>query len=360
MYASPASARPVDHEQGEAIRLTIGIKALNEEAHISDALASAVAAARPFNGEVILADSGSTDRTLEIARAFPVRIVQLEDWSQRCCGAGAQLAFQQARGAYFYLLDGDMILDPDFLPEAIAHLDAHPERAGVGGLVREVNTMALEFQIRAKKASSHRHWLPGLVDRLDCGGLYRASAIREAGYFADLNLRAFEEFDLAARLRSRGWTLARIDKPAIDHFGHQTEGYRLLFRRIKSGYLSAHGQVLRAAIGKAHLPIVLADLSHIRVGLMVAAWWGALLAGALAPLPGEVRLLTVLALIGGPLALLCVRRRSLKLGLFSFVSWNANAVGLATGFFRRRQDPHRGVAARELQSPPVAVEAALP
>ena len=78
------------------MRVTVGIKALNEEARIGAALSSAVAAVQPVGGEVVLADSGSTDRTLEIAAGFPVRVVQLENSAERCCGAGAQLAFQHA------------------------------------------------------------------------------------------------------------------------------------------------------------------------------------------------------------------------------------------------------------------------
>ena len=80
------------------MKLTIGVKALNEEQRIAEALTSALRAAEPFGGEVVLADSGSTDRTLEIASTLPVRIVQLADPSERSCGAGAQLAFQQADG----------------------------------------------------------------------------------------------------------------------------------------------------------------------------------------------------------------------------------------------------------------------
>src|SRR6218665_3277207 len=91
------------HQSSGRLLLTIGIKALNEEQHIAMAIESALAAAAPLGGEVGLADSGSTDRTLEIARGYPVRIVQLGNLAERCCGAGAQLAFQSAQGEFFYL-----------------------------------------------------------------------------------------------------------------------------------------------------------------------------------------------------------------------------------------------------------------
>jgi glycosyltransferase involved in cell wall biosynthesis len=333
------------------MKLTIGVKALNEERHIEAALTSALRAAEPFGGEVVLADSGSTDRTLEIAAALPVRIVQLADPSERSCGAGAQLAFQHADGDYFYLLDGDMVLDPGFLSAAIAHLEASPDLAAVGGLVREMNTEGHDFQIRAMTVNNDRNWRPGPVDRLDCGGLYRVSAIRDVGYFADRNLHAFEEFELAARLGSQGWKLARIDHPAVDHYGHQTDGYKLLWRRLKSGYAGASGQVLRGAMGQAHLPLVLRRLGHIRNGLAVMAWWALLVASLAAPLPIAARLALLALLLLTPLALLSWRRGSPSLGLYSLVAWNVSAWSLITGFFRRRIAPTRALAAVTLTQP---------
>lgn len=329
------------------MKVSIGVKALNEEQHIAASLASAVAAVAPFDGEVILADSGSTDRTLEIARAFPVRIVQLADLTERSCGAGAQLAFQHATGDFFYLLDGDMVLDPDFLPAGLERLTADPTLAAVGGRVAERNTVGAEFQIRANAVAKDRNWLPGEVDRLDCGGLYRMDALREVGYFADRNLHAFEEFELGARLQSHGWKLARIDKPAVDHFGHTIGGYKLMWKRIKSGYSGAPGEVLRGAIGKRHMPVVLRKLSHIRVGAAVIAWWALLIAALFTPHPFVAAAILVLA----PLVFLVFRRRSLPLGVYSLIVWNVSTWGLISGFFRPRVPPQKPLAAVDLQTP---------
>ncbi|MFW2831119.1 glycosyltransferase family 2 protein [Sphingomonas sp. ID0503] len=325
------------------MKVTVGIKALNEEANIAVALKSALVAVAPLGGEVVLADSGSTDRTVEIARSYPVRIVQLANRDERCCGAGAQLAFQHAQGEFFYLLDGDMVLDPGFLIAGVAYLENNPEVAAVGGLVCERNTEGQEFQIRANSVRAGRDWQPGVVDRLDCGGLYRASAVREVGYFADRNLHAFEEFELAARLQARGWKLARINAPAIDHFGHTAGGYSLLMRRIRSGYSGASGEVLRGAIGQRHLPIVLRRLGHIRNGLVVIAWW-LLLLGLLV----TGHFLVFLAVLLAPLAFLTIRRGSPSLGLYSLAAWNVTAMGLISGLLRPRAAPTRPLAAIDL------------
>lgn len=337
------------------MKLTIGIKALNEEHNIAAALDSAVKAAQPWQGEVILADSGSSDRTVEIASTYPVHVIQLADTSQRSCGAGAQLAFQSARGEYFYLLDGDMVLDPGFLNAAIPYLEAHPELAAVGGRVREINTEAHDFKIRAATVQSDSNWMPGEVDQLDCGGLYRTSAIQSVGHFADRNLHAFEEFELGARLRSHGWKLARIDHASVDHFGHQTGGYTLLWRRFKSGYSSAVGEVLRGALGRPHLSIVLRDLGHIRNSLFVVVWWVMLLAVLVVPVPMNVgfglRAIVFLILLTLPAGLLAIRRRSLSLGVYSVAAWNISALGSFAGFFRHRTDPGEVISAVRLGQP---------
>src|SRR5262249_14626772 len=115
--------------------VSIIIKALNEERHIAMAIESSLAALRDIDGEVILADSGSTDRTIEIARRYPVVIVRLNRIEDRSCGIGPQLGFQYSRGKYLLLIDGDMRLYPGFLPAALETLRQNPNLAGVGGAV---------------------------------------------------------------------------------------------------------------------------------------------------------------------------------------------------------------------------------
>jgi glycosyltransferase involved in cell wall biosynthesis len=332
------------------MKVTVGIKALNEEKHIEASILGAIEAVAPFGGEVVLADSGSSDRTIQIASRHPIRIVQLANLEERSCGAGAQLAYQHARGDYFYMLDGDMVLDPSFIAAGIAFLEANPDVAGVGGHVREMETQAHEFQVRAKLLESGKNWRPGIVDQLDCGGLYRRSAIQEAGYFADRNLRGFEEFDLAARLKAKGWKLARIDHMAVEHYGHVMAGYSLLWKRLRSGYLGSAGQVLRGAIGQDHLMVVLRKLGHLRNYSVIMVWWATLLAALLSPLVWIDKLGLLVLLLLLPLLFLSIRRRSFKLGLFALASWNSGAIGSLLGLFRERVPPRLPLAAVTIRS----------
>jgi glycosyltransferase involved in cell wall biosynthesis len=327
------------------LTVAIGIKALNEAAHIDAAILSARAALdRVGGGRIVLADSGSSDATVTLARRHGIRIVQLADPAQRSCGTGAQLAFQAAGDAdYFYLLDGDMVLDAGFLEAGVAFLDANPRHAAVGGGVREVNTDSIEFELRARNDRVKGSSLAGDVDRLDCGGLYRVAAVRGVGHFADRNLHAFEEFELGARLRAGGWQLARIDVPAVEHHGHTVGGYRLMWRRLRSGYAGGPGEVVRAAWGRPHWRQILRGFSQLRYSVIVYGWWLALLIATVARAP-----LIALFILLLPLAFLTIRRRSLRVGLYSLATWNVIAIGMLQGLARPRRPTTAPVPANDL------------
>ncbi|WP_317975556.1 glycosyltransferase [Novosphingobium pituita] len=329
----------------------MAIKALDEEAHIRAALETALRAVAPLGGRVVLADCGSRDATLAIARSLaataPLRILTLAHREQRSCGAGAQLAYQGVDTPYFYLMDGDMRLREDFLAPALTYLEAHPGCAGVGGTVIETLIANEEFQIRQAAMAHEAHRREGPVDRLDGGGLYRTAAIRALGYFANANLQSFEEFDLAARLGAAGWSLARIDRPAVEHTGHATSGYRLLWRRFSSGRMSGAGQVLRAALGHPHCGRVLRQLTPVRVGGVIVGWWGLGLGLALTG-AGAGQGPALVALVALPVLFLSLRRRSLRLGIYSFCQWNLTALAMIGGLARRQRDPASGVEAREI------------
>ncbi|WP_082448154.1 MULTISPECIES: glycosyltransferase family 2 protein [unclassified Sphingomonas] len=340
----PHSPVATEDLEADTAPLTIGIKALNEERHIAASLESALAAVALVGGEVVLADSGSTDATIAIARRYPaVRIVQLADPAQRSCGTGAQLAFQAARGRYFYLLDGDMVLDPAFVTAGIAFLEANPGHAAVGGIVREAETSSIEFQIRQRNDREKGSAISGDVDRLDCGGLYRSAAVRSVGWFADRNLHAFEEYELGARLRAAAWKLARLGVHAVDHHGHATGGYRLLWRRIRSGYAGGAGEVLRAALVGPHRRAVLLGFSNLRHAAVVVVWWlvvVALLFSGKFVATGIVLLL--------PALFLSWRRGGVRHGLYSLATWNVIAIGLLQGIVRRRLPPDQAIPARTI------------
>ncbi|ROR29607.1 glycosyltransferase family 2 protein [Inmirania thermothiophila] len=95
--------------------ITATIITLNEEEH----LPACIESVRPVCDEVIVVDSGSTDRTVEVARALGARVLE-----QPYLGDGPQKAFAvpQARNDWILSIDADERLEEDAVA-AIGGLD---------------------------------------------------------------------------------------------------------------------------------------------------------------------------------------------------------------------------------------------
>jgi glycosyltransferase involved in cell wall biosynthesis len=340
--------------------VSVIIKALNEERRIAATIESALTALAGIDGEVILADGGSTDRTVEIARRYPIVIVRLNRIEDRCCGSGAQLGFQYSRGRYLMLMDGDQELHPAFLPAALAALRQNPRLAGVGGAIMECNVDNEEYEQRSRRRDPDSR--AGPVTRLNGSGLYRRSAVESLGYLTDRNLHGGEEFDLGARLHAAGWTLAKIDGPIVDHYPHTGNVYRLLLRRILNKNAFGAGEIFRAAIGRRHFWFALAKDRTVLLCLAVTGWWIALALAALA-LTGWSAALAAGAILLLPFAAMSLRWRSLRLGVYSVVAWNVFALCFWPGLLRPRRSPASWIDSTVLQAPdetPPAHEARRP
>lgn len=84
--------------------LSVVIITHNEEANIGSALASVQSLVTGGNGDIIVVDSGSTDRTVEIAKSFGAKVF-VEDWK----GYAAQKnsAIDKTTGDWILSLDAD-------------------------------------------------------------------------------------------------------------------------------------------------------------------------------------------------------------------------------------------------------------
>lgn len=326
--------------------VSVIIKTLNEEKRIARTIEFALAGLPGGQGEVIVADSGSSDATVEIASRYPVRIVQIESPARPSCGIGPQLGFQYARGDFICLLDGDMDLDPEFLAEALAYLDRHPKAGGVTGHVEEMILGNLEYTRRVQRNAPENRI--GAIDRMNGGGLYRRAAIETVGYLTDRNLHGYEEFDLGIRLRHAGWSLYRLDRRFVRHYGHNVNSYRLLVRRWQTKYLFGIGELLRASFGKPYLRQLPRELPELKLWALVLGWILFSL-GLLIAIPNKLAALAIVfGLFAAVAALMSWRKGSLSLGLYTVVAWLFHAAAVPFGFFAGRRDPRGWVESREI------------
>ena len=93
------------------IKITAIIPTLNEEIHIADAIKSV-----SFADEIIVIDSYSTDKTLEIAEKLHVKIIKrkFDDFSSQ-----KNFAIDQATHSWIYILDADERVTPEVEKEIL-------------------------------------------------------------------------------------------------------------------------------------------------------------------------------------------------------------------------------------------------
>lgn len=98
--------------------LSIGMIVKNEEAILEKCLQALEPLRRAVPSELIIADTGSTDRTMEIAEKYADTLFQIP-WSGDF-GAARNETLDRAQGEWFFYIDADEVLDADC--EALIHL----------------------------------------------------------------------------------------------------------------------------------------------------------------------------------------------------------------------------------------------
>ncbi len=101
--------------------VSVVIPCLNEEMNIERCVRSALAALESSNleGEVIVVDNGSEDRSAELAAAAGARVIHE---SRRGYGSAYLAGFAAARGAYIVMADADLTYDFAEIPRFVEHL----------------------------------------------------------------------------------------------------------------------------------------------------------------------------------------------------------------------------------------------
>src|SRR5580700_7619909 len=119
--------------------LSVVVIGRNEGCRLIRCLESVLAMDRPDGSvEVIYVDSDSTDESVERARQLGAKVIQVNP-TRPCAAVGRNAGWRAARAALVLFLDGDTILSPDFVNQAVRQFN-DASIAVVFGNRREVNT----------------------------------------------------------------------------------------------------------------------------------------------------------------------------------------------------------------------------
>lgn len=129
----------LDHGESEARLPTVSVimAALNAELYLAEAIESVLGQFLQRPWELLVVDDGSSDATLEIAKAyarrFPrsIRVLRHAGGANRGASASRNLALNEARGEFLAFLDADDVWLPGMLARQVATLRSRPAVAMV-------------------------------------------------------------------------------------------------------------------------------------------------------------------------------------------------------------------------------------
>jgi GT2 family glycosyltransferase len=305
----------------------------NEERHVAACLDAVCRAMRGRSHELIVVDSNSTDRTVEIAMRYPARVVRLGDTRPVTPAAGRHVGASLARGELILFVDGDSVLDAEWIAPALRALE-DDGIAGVAGIREAVQHSTADgtvtrFQFPQDVACA--------ADLPFLGGsaVYRATALRRVRGFNPF-LYGCEEAELGGRLCAAGYRLRRLPIRMTEHLTEaRAETLRELRRRIRRGYPYGVGQLVRhglvnGTLRREHVGAVarpIAALLVLAVGLASGAAW--LIVGR-----SGFLLIWLLAVVLG-WAAFAVRARSIRKPCYYAVEWSVTGLMILRGFCMR-------------------------
>ncbi|MGA8364207.1 MAG: glycosyltransferase family A protein [Solirubrobacteraceae bacterium] len=190
--------------------VSIIMPAYQAEIYLDEALGSAFA--QDYETfEVVVVDDGSTDRTGEVAAAWPVQLLRQ---SHAGPAAARNTGLNVARGEFITILDSDDIWPIDRLSQQVGHLLDHPEVGIVLGLT--------EFFVNPGEPRPPHY--PKLVDRRPMPGhaattLARRSVFQTIGVF-DESLWLGEDIDWLARAKDAGISAATLEHVVLRYRVH--------------------------------------------------------------------------------------------------------------------------------------------
>ncbi len=193
--------------------LSIVIITFNEEENLPRTLKSVEGLVRDLGGEIIVVDSGSTDRTVEIAKSFGAKVF-VEEWK----GFAAQKnsAIDKASGDWVLSLDADEEVTRELASEVVSVLsvktDSNLHKVGPGAYDAWINRSTNEVVVTYE--DQREGPLAGAM--IPRKNMFLGRWIRRGGFYPDRKLRFFRR------------NLAHFENRKVHEDAH-TDGFTVYF-----------------------------------------------------------------------------------------------------------------------------------
>ncbi|MCV6636244.1 glycosyltransferase [Candidatus Albibeggiatoa sp. nov. NOAA] len=218
------------------LKLSVVIIGRNEGERLVRCIRS-VQAMSDFNSdhiEIIYVDSDSTDDSPQQAKQLGAKVLTVHP-ERPAAAIGRNAGWQAAQAPYILFLDGDTILNPDFVSVALQQFEAHPKTAIVWGHRRELYPDKSLYQ-----GVLDLDWVyPAGLSEF-CGG----DAVMRRDVLAEVNgynpqLIAGEEPEMCQRIRAKGYEILHIDQAMTLHDLAITKWSQYWRRATRAGHAYA-------------------------------------------------------------------------------------------------------------------------
>lgn len=163
---------------------------------------------RDYPYEVIIADGGSTDGTLEYLRGLDNdNFKRIEQGKLIGATKACNACFKVAKGDYIYLCTDDFIVVPKVLVKACELMDKYPE----------IGMVSPKIVLERGHLHSVTRWVKRYGAILSLDFIIRASVLREMGYFDEGYYTYFIDSDTSLAVLKLGYTTIVTREVGVFH-----------------------------------------------------------------------------------------------------------------------------------------------
>lgn len=211
---------------------------------------------------IVFVDSNSSDRSVEIAREYGIPVIVVLDSNFYSASLGRMVGARKCETPLIQFLDGDMELDPDWIPTAARFMNENLKAGVVHGFKREYKNEKdlTAYTIKADEKNWRSDYLQGAY-------LIKRDVYQKSGGL-DPRFPGEEERDLYVRIHDLGHEVWYIHHLMSSHYDFKDRGWRYLFvsdvagtvsipllKSLRNGKFIAYLYVYRRLV-----PVLIADI----------------------------------------------------------------------------------------------------